>query len=274
MLLFSCFVADAQKSSSPGKWIQLFNKKDLHNWTIKIKDHSLNENFGNTFRVEGGVMKVRYDKYKSFDEQFGHIFYDRKFSAYLLIMEYRFVGDQAIAGPGWAIRNSGAMLHCPSPKTMFLHQDFPLSLEMQLLGGNGKDKRTTGNLCTPGTNVVLDGKLYTPHCINSTSKTYHGDQWVWAEALVLRDSVIKHIVEGDTVLVYEKPQFDGRDEWVKKANYKDGEPIKEGYISLQAESHPVEFRNVALFNLEPYMNDRKKLENILLKLQQRKKLAH
>lgn len=268
-LFFFCFHMTslfAQKG-----WIQLFNGKDLNDWSIKIKDHPLDDNYGNTFRVENGVMKVSYDQYNNeFKEQFGHIYYKRKFTAYLLYIEYRFTGDQIKDGPGWAFRNSGAMLHCQAPESIALDQDFPISLEMQLLGGNGKDERTTANLCTPGTNVILDNKFFTPHCVNSSSKTYHGDQWVRAEALVLGDSIIKHIVEKDTVLVYEKPQYDGRDKWVQKAGLKDGALISEGYISLQSESHPVEFRRVELFDLSAYMNDAKKLEDVLLKLQRRK----
>jgi len=269
-LLLVSLITSAQNEASPGKWLKLFNGKDLKDWEVKIKDHPLNENYGNTFRVENGVMKVSYDQYDSFKQQFGHIYYKQKFTAYLLVVEYRFTGEQAKGGPDWAYRNSGAMLHCQSPESIYLDQDFPISLEEQLLGGNGKDDRPTANLCTPGTNVVLKGKLFTPHCINSTSKTYHGDQWVHVEALVLMDSVIKHIVGRDTVLEYEKPQYDGRDQWVKKAGFKDGQLIKEGYISLQSESHPCEFRKVELFNLEPYLNDPKRLQAILHTLEIRK----
>lgn len=250
--------------------IQMFNGKDLKDWAIKIKDHSLNENYGNTFRVENGLMKVSYDQYDDFKEQYGHIFYKKKFSAYLLVVEYRFTGEQVKNGPGWAYRNSGAMLHCQSPETMELNQDFPISMEEQLLGGNGKDERSTVNLCTPGTNVVLDNKLYTQHCVNSRSKTYHGDQWVHIEALVLGDSIVKHIADRDTVLVYTKPQYDGRDKWVKQMGYKDGDPIREGYISLQSESHPCEFRKVEIYDLSSYMNNPEKLQMVIAKLQNRK----
>lgn len=270
-LVLVSLITSAQSESSSGKWQKLFNGKDLRDWKIKIKNHPLNENYGNTFRVENGVMKVSYDQYDSFKQQFGHIYYKQKFTAYLLVVEYRFTGEQVKGGPDWAYRNSGAMLHCQSPESIFLDQDFPISLEEQLLGGNGKDDRPTANLCTPGTNVVLKGKLFTPHCINSTSKTYHGDQWVHVEALVLMDSVIKHIVGTDTVLEYGKPQYDGNDQWVKKAGLKDGQLIKEGYISLQSESHPCEFRKVELFNLEPYINDPKRLKGILHSLEIRKK---
>ena len=261
----------AQKKNKPGRWIKLFDGKSLRGWTVKIKDHPVNDNFGNTFRVENGVMKVSYDQYEDkFKEQFGHIFYKKQFSAYLLVVEYRFVGDQIKDGPGWAIRNSGIMLHGQSPESMALDQDFPISLEAQLLGGNGKDERSTNNLCTPGTNVVMKGKLFTPHCVNSTSKTYHGDQWVRAEVLVLGDSIFKHIVQGDTVVVYEKPQYDGRDKWVRQAGLQDGATISKGTISLQSESHPVEFRKVELYNLEKYMNKPDQLQNILFHLSKRK----
>jgi hypothetical protein len=269
ILFFVSLIAAAQKGSSKLKWLKLFNGKDMKDWKVKIKDHPLNENFGNTFRVGNGMLKVSYDQYDAFNEQYGHIFYNKKFTAYLLVIEYRFVGEQVKGGPGWAVRNSGAMLHCQSPESMLVDQDFPISIEDQLLGGNGKDQRATANLCTPGTNVFLKDTLFTPHCINSTSATYHGDQWVHTEALVLGDSIIKHIVDRDTVMVYEKPQYDGKDKWVKKAGLKEGQLIKEGYISLQGESHPVEFRKVELFNLQPYIKKPRKLKMILQKLQQR-----
>ncbi|MBG9378269.1 DUF1080 domain-containing protein [Panacibacter sp. DH6] len=260
------FTATAQKG-----WIQLFNGKDLNDWVIKIKDHPLNENYGNTFRVENGVLKVSYDQYNNeFKEQFGHIYYNKAFSDYLLVVEYRFTGEQIKDGPGWAIRNSGAMLHCQDPKTIATDQDFPISLEMQFLGGNGKDERSTCNLCTPGTNVILNGKFFTPHCVTSVSHTYHGDQWVKVSALVLGDSVIKHIVGKDTVITYEKPQYDGKDKWVQQAGFKDGDLVGGGFIALQSESHPVEFRMVKLFDLSPYVNDADKLNKILKELQQRK----
>jgi hypothetical protein len=252
------------------QWIQLFNGRDLKDWNVKITGHDLNDNYANTFRVEHGLLMVRYNQYSNFNEQYGHLFYKKPFSAYLLAVEYRFTGYQAPGGPGWAFRNSGAMLHSQDPATMGKDQDFPISIEVQLLGGNGKDPRTTANLCTPGTNVVMNGKLITDHCIGSTSKTYHGDQWVRVEVLVLRDSVIKHIVDGDTVLTYEKPQIGGGsvnnyDPAVKQ----DGKPLTEGYISLQSESHPVDFRRVEVFDLEPYMNDPAQLNKILQQLRQR-----
>ncbi len=248
--------AAAQKNGPDEKaWIQLFNGRDLKEWTPKFARHDRGVNLNDTFRVEDGLLKVRYDKWTSFGGEFGHLFYREPFSYYLLAAEYRFVGEQvAGAGPklSWAIRNNGLMLHTPDPKTMLKDQDFPISIEVQLLGGlsNGKP-RTTANLCTPGTNVVMDGKLHTPHCTNSTSKTYDGDVWVRVEVLVHGDEVIRHIVDGQTVLEYTKPQIGGGAvSPVDPAVKVDGTPLTRGYIALQAETAPTDFRKVELLNLE------------------------
>lgn len=242
----------AQKKNDPDKkeWQQLFNGKDLKDWHVKITGYDLDDNFGKTFRVENGVMKVGYEKYDKFNDRFGHIFYKDKFSYYIIAVEYRFIGNQTPGGADWATRNSGIMIHCQGPKTMGKNQDFPISIEVQLLGGLGKGPRPTANLCTPGTNVEMNGKLFTPHCINSKSKTYDGDQWVRVEAEVHGDEVVKHLVEGQVVLSYEKPQIGGGNVSGFDPKVKiDGKLLTEGFISLQSESHPVEFRKVELLNL-------------------------
>ena len=255
--LFAPEIVLAQKSNDPDKkeWIKLFNGRDLTGWDVKIAGYDLNDNFGDTFRVENGVMKVGYEKYDKFNNRFGHIFYKDKFSYYLIAVEYRFVGDQAPGGAGWATRNSGIMVHCQSAKSMGKNQDFPISIEVQLLGGLGKGERTTANLCTPGTNVVINGKLFTTHCLNSTSKTYDGDQWVRVEVEVLGDTSVRHMIDGKTVLEYQQPQIGGGNvAGFDPAVKKDGTLLSEGYISLQSESHPIEFRKVELLNLAGCMD--------------------
>lgn len=235
-----------------GEWIQLFNGKDLEGWTPKIRYHELGDNYANTFRVEDGLLKVGYEGYDEFNETFGHLFYKDEFSHYRIRVEYRFVGDQCKGGPGWAIRNSGIMVHGERPDQMSKDQDFPVSIEIQLLGGDGEHDRTTLNLCTPGTNVFKDGKLFLPHCTSSTSETYHGPQWVTAEAEVRGDKIIKHIVDGKVVLQYTKPHLDERDAHAKElAEQKGTIMLTGGTISLQSESHPVHFRKVELMVLEP-----------------------
>ena len=242
--------ANAKDSESKNKWIQLFNGKDLDNWVVKIRHHELGENFNDTFRVEDNLLKVSYDKYDDFSETFGHIIYKKPFSNYLIRVEYRFVGKQVRNGPNWAFRNSGIMLHGQKPETMQKDQRFPVSIEVQLLGGSGSGKRTTANLCTPGTNVVMDGNLLTRHCTNSRSKTYHGDQWVTVEVEVRGGKTIKHKLNGKVVLEYTDPQLDPRDADAKRLIKNDKLIIDRGYISLQSESHPVEFRKVELLPLE------------------------
>ncbi|WP_312190987.1 DUF1080 domain-containing protein [Sphingobacterium sp.] len=264
LLSTSVFATSQDKKPKP---IQLFNGKDLKNWTPKIRNHKVGDNYKNTFRVEDGLLKVRYDGYDDFNFQYGHLFYHKEFSAYLLRVTYRFVGEQVNGGEGWAWRNSGAMLHGQDPKTMGVDQDFPISIEGQLLGGNGKDERTTSNLCTPGTNVVIDNKLFTPHCVSSKSKTYAGDQWVTADFLVLGDSLVQHIIEDKVVLQYTKPQIGGGNVTdYDPAVKKDGQLLKKGTISLQSESHPIDFKKVELYDLEPYMKDPNKLKKIIAEL--------
>ena len=167
----------------------------------------------------------------------------------------------------WNNRNSGVMLHSQSAHSLGKDQHFPVSIEIQFLGGLGDGERTTANVCTPGTTLEMDGKINGQHCINSTSKTYHGDQWVTVEALVLGDSIIQHLINGEVVLEYQKPQIDeifvdkGRYDWEQAFvpqpddwRKKKGTLLDGGYIALQAESHPIHFRKVELLNLEGCMD--------------------
>ncbi|MBA4850576.1 DUF1080 domain-containing protein [Emticicia sp. BO119] len=264
-----CFVAQAQKNNpKKEEWQQLFNGKDLKNWDIKIAGQELNDNYKNTFRVKDGILQIAYDEYDEFDGKFGHLYYNQPFSYYKLRFTYRFVGNQTKGGASWNVRNSGVMLHSQSAASLSKGQDFPVSLELQLLGGLGKGERHTANLCTPGTQVYMNGRLNTQHCIDSWSKTYDGDQWVTVEALVLGDSVIQHLIDNQVVFAFEKPQIGGgfvskdygfkeahiddeaAQEWLKK----DSTPLGEGYIALQAESHPIEFSKIELLNLKDYVD--------------------
>jgi hypothetical protein len=251
LLLSSTFLSCSKKNGEKEEWISLFNGRDLTGWQIKFTGHELNDNYKNTFRVEDGILKASYDEYEIFDEKFGHIYTDKKFSNYILRLEYRFTGEQVPGGPDWGIRNNGIMFHSQSAESMRIDQEFPVSIETQLLAGNGIDERTTGNVCTPGTNVVINGELVTEHCIESTSETYHGDQWVTAEVEVHGSGKIIHRINGDVVFEYEKPQLDPEDEDAKKMIDAGADLLlSEGHIALQAESHNTEFRKIELLELE------------------------
>lgn len=251
VILISGCKAKMPQASNKDSWISLFNGKDLDDWFVKIHHHDVGVNYGNTFRVEDGVIKVSYDQYGDFNDQFGHLYYKVPFSYYHLIMEYRFTGELHRGAPDYTLRNSGVMFHSQDPRTMPKEQDWPISIEMQFLGGLGDGKpRPTGNMCSPGTKVVYKGKLAEDHCINSTSKTYDGDQWVKAELIVLGDSLITHVINGDTVLQYSKPQIGGGVVNPYDPSMKaDGKLLKEGFIALQSEGQPIEFRNIKLRKL-------------------------
>lgn len=242
----------AEVGPGPDDWIDLFNGRDLSGWTVKIAGHEVGDNYARTFRVEDGVLEVRYDGYDDFGGRFGHLYHDRPFSHYRLAFEYRFVGELHPGAPDYARLNSGVMFHSQDPRTMPVDQDWPISVELQLLAGLGDGQpRPTGNMCSPGTTVVYRGERTEAHCIESTSGTYPPGRWVRAELVVLGDSLVTHIIEGDTVLQYTRPAIgggvvSGYDPAVKV----DGTPLTGGLIALQSEGQPVDFRNVRLLNLQ------------------------
>ena len=238
-------------------WISLFDGETFDGWIPNFNHHETGVNWGNTFRIEEGIIQVRFDEYgEDYNDQFGHLYYHQPFSHFRLRLEYRFVGEMHPTAPSYVLRNSGVMFHSQDPYTMPVDQDWPISVEMQFLGGLGDgEPRPTGNMCSPGTEIVYNGTMYPGHCLSSTSETYDGDQWVRAELIVLGDSLVTHIVEGDTVLQYTHPQIGGGvannyDPAIKE----DGKRLTEGFIALQAEGQPVDFRNIELLNLAGCMD--------------------
>lgn len=248
ILVFVFVCSFSNHSTEKNDWVELFNGKDIKDWMVKINHHEVGDNFGNTFRVEDGIIKVRYDQYKDFDNQFGHLYYKTPYSYYHLLVEYRITGEFFKSAPAYAIRNSGVMVHSQDPRTMRKDQDWPISVEMQFLAGLDDGlPRPTGNMCSPGTDVVFKGRIDPRHCIESSSKTYKLDEWVTAEAIVMGDSLITHIVNGDTVLQYSHPQIGGGVvNNFDPAQKTDGKLLKSGFIALQAEGQPVDFRRVAI----------------------------
>ncbi len=236
--------------SDEPQWIRLFNGENLDGWVIKIKGSQLHDNTLNTFRVEQGMLRIDYSHYERFDRQFGHIYYKTPFSHYILQLEYRFNGEQVTGGPKWAYRNNGVMFHAQPPETVELNQDFPISIETQLLGGNGLDARSTGNICTPDTHVVVNDRLKLKHITKSNSSTFHGDQWVQLELEVHGDHKVIHRINGKEVLRYTNPQYDTANKrqlsYLEKVKHL---PLASGYIALQAESHNTDFRHIRLKKL-------------------------
>ena len=238
------------QENNPSEWQSLFDGKTLDGWEPKIRGRKLGENFKNTFRVKDGAITVAYDEYESFNHRYGHLFYTKKaFKNYHLKLDYRFIGDQAPGGQGWATKNSGVMLHSEDPSTMLVQQRFPVSVEGQFLGGLNAGSRPTANMCSPGTEVDINSKMAQNHCVYSNSKTYHDETWVSVEFIVYSDSLIHHIVEKETVMTYTNIRIGGGYLFPRYKG-KIGTPLKEGYIALQSESHPIEFKNIMIKELD------------------------
>lgn len=237
------------------EWIYLFNGENLEGWDYKLAGYELNEDPFNTLRVEDGLLRVSYDEYERWGGELGHFFYHEPFSHYHIVVEYRFIGDQPADGPDWGFRNNGIMMHSQSAESMTLEQLLPISFEMQLLGGDGVNERPNGNLYLPGTQVILDGELTDQDYYASGSRTFHGDDWVRAEAIVLGDSLIQHILDGEVVMEYSKPRMGGSGPDFYDPDVKEyGKPLTSGYIAFQMETHPTDFRTIKLLPLKGCMD--------------------
>lgn len=257
LFLLIGFVAFGQQSTTNEAWIKLFNESDIDDWIVKIHHHETGINYGETFRVEDGMIKARYDQYEGeFNDQFGHLYYKQPYSYFRLRMKYRFVGELHPGAPTYTLLNSGVMFHSQDPRTMPKEQNWPISVEMQFLAGLGDGKpRPTGNMCSPGTEVVYEGRIYPGHCINSSSETYEKDKWVSAELIVMGDSLMIHMINGDTVLQYSQPQIGGGVVEGYDPKFKpDGKLLTEGFIALQSEGQPIDFKDIWLLNLEGCMD--------------------
>ena len=251
LLLASSVAATAADASANRAWIPLFNGKNLDGWTVKITGHPLGVNYADTFRVEDGIIKVAYDKYPKFDKQFGHLYSNVAYSRYILRMEYRFEGRMMPDAPNYVNLNSGVMVHSQSPQSMPLDQAFPASIEFQFLADEGKGPRATGNMCSPGTHIEMDGKLITQHIVRSKAPTFSADEWVKVEVEVRGHDEIIHRVNGVEVLRYQHPQLDPKDPWAAAAiQAGSARLISFGHIALQAEGQGVWFRNIELMSLE------------------------
>lgn len=248
LLLGACNAGQKQEKTS-GEWVSIFNGKDLDGWIPKVAGAPAGVNTLNVFRVENGLLKVAYDQYDKFNNRYGHLFYKEKLSRYKLRVEYRFVGELLPDAESFCYRNSGVMIHSQSPESMGTNQYWPVSLETQLLGSTDSLQQRTANLCTPGTTICWKGKMTEEHIIPSTSKYYYGDQWVTVEIIVDGAKSISHVIEGDTVLTVSKPQIGG---FLLPENYPIpvGAIIDSGYISLQGEGQPIDFRKIELMKLD------------------------
>lgn len=253
VIAFACKPATKESSvekpavPTTPEWNQIFDGKSLDGWTFKINKHPLGENFGNTFRVEDGILKIRYDEYgDDFDKRFGAIYYDKEMSNYRFKAEYRFVGETAPGAPEWGFRDSGVQFHSQSPQSVKIDQPFPVCLEYNLHGGDGENERPVGAICANGMNITVNGAKNESYCTPAAkAKTFHGDQWVTLE-IDVKDGQIKHFVNGEEILAYSNPVLNADHDLGKTLIKNDVTKVNSGYISLQSNSHPIDFRKIEL----------------------------
>lgn len=250
LFIFACSTQKNTIGNNKSQWVSLFNGKDLQGWQPKFAGSPLGENFGNTFRVQDGILSVRYDQYDSFRNKFGALYLKEKYTNYRLKVEYRFVGETTPGAPVWGFRDGGIQYHGQDPASMALDQQFPVCLEYNLHGGNGKEDRPVGEICTPGTKVAIGGKNNSSFCTPATIKrTFHGDQWVTAE-IEVRGDTIRHFVNGEEILQYTNPRYDATHAVGKTMITAGNDKLRSGYISLQSNSHPMDFRKIEIMKYE------------------------
>lgn len=235
-----------EQSSEEIQWESLFNGEDLTGWTMKIFGYEAGENFGNTFRVEEGILQVRYDQYDQFDNRFGALYFNREFKNFRLRVEYRFLGETAPGAPEWGFRDSGIQYHGQGPGMLAIDQPFPICLEYNLHGGNGQDDRPVGQICANGIKIWIDGEDNSSYCTPpAVERTFHGDQWVTAE-IESKDGVFRHFVNGEEILQFSNPRFDITNDIARTMMVDGDSTVLKGFISLQSNSHPIDFRKIEI----------------------------
>lgn len=248
VLLFPAILNHSPVQKAPAKkWVTLFNGKNLNGWKPKFAGYEPGDNYNNTFRVANGILSTRYDKYDSFSNKFGALYFDKKFTNYRLKVEYRFIGETwTKGGPSWGYKDGGIQYHCQSPYTMAKDQQFPVCLEYNLHGGNGKEERPTGEICVPGITVEINGKRNESFCtLPTVKKTFTGEEWITAEVEV-RDGKVTHYLNGEEILHFENPRYDPKHAVAKTLIVNNDDAVRSGYISLQSNSHPMDFRKIEI----------------------------
>ena len=238
-----------------GPWRPLFDGKTLDGWTPKVAKHPAGENYRQTFVVDHGAIRVSYAGYEKLDGQFGHLFYKTPFKAYRLRLTYRFLTEGGLADtPVWARSNSGIMFASQSPESMTVDQSFPVSVEFQLLGKEGDAPRPTGAVCTPGITITIDGAKVKEHCTPpADSPTVPNGTWVQAELEVRPNGEVFQKVNGVVVHHYADVTLDPDDTVASGAKpyilAHGAQRVTEGYIALQSEGHPIEFKDIEIQEL-------------------------
>ncbi|ESQ93353.1 hypothetical protein ABAC460_01210 [Asticcacaulis sp. AC460] len=253
ILMSLMLIAPVAASAAEAPWEPIFDGKTLDGWTPNLVGQKVGDDPLKTYVVEDGNLRVSYAHYDNrFAGQYGHIFWKEPLKAFRLRFEYRIYGDPLPDIKVWEVSNSGVMFHAQTPQTMRRDQGFPVSLEFQILGVPRPQQEPSGNLCTPGTTIVIDGKRDLRHCILSSSPLLPVGQWERGEIEVLSNGEITHFINGEAVLRYSAPELDPADKDAAVLIAAAGGAVKleQGYIALQAEGQPIEFRKIEVQRLD------------------------
>ncbi len=271
-------------------WIQMLRKGDtkLSDWTPKIQGHAAGENPYNSFSYgetsDGQPRLIVTDTVSNTSSYgYGHLFYKTAYSDYIVRAKYHFPTKESFAGGAgsWTIQNNGLMLHCQSAASMDKGQDYPKSIENQLIGywsyGDGSPPNTTtSNLCLVNTSVNYHGQWYSDgtghHCTqskfhslaydssttpakgaNSTNATWPGkDIWEYA---------MDRVIDSTSMTFYMRSRPDTAWDSVLGVtqirlgltNTSSGPgsttALGSGYISIQMEGTSTEFASIEVLNL-------------------------
>jgi hypothetical protein len=234
-----------------GQWLSLFNGHDLNGWTPKIAGRDAGENYRDTFTVENGLLKVSYRRYDRFDDHFGSLFYNTPFSHYWVRAEYRFTGKAAAGAPGWTYKNSGIQLHSQPVASMRKDQQFPVSVEFDLVGGWIVGSRPTGDVCHYGTRILLGGAPVPVLCSKLSDITIRDDQWVTVLAEVDGGKRVTQAVNGAVMVEYTDLTLDDANADAQRLLAAGAaKALTSGLISIQSNGYPIEFRRIEVLPLD------------------------
>lgn len=226
-------------------WVNLFNGKDLTGWVPLIHKHKVGENVYDTFRADSvnKVIKVLYDKYPNleFGGRCGNLYYNRRLTNYRIKVTYRFQEPLVKNPVGWSKNNSGLMIFGIDPATVTGDPEFPPLIEIQLLGSPsqpGGGGTTSPNYCEPGGMTM---QQHTGGCGNNgTGKTPNpAAQWTTVEADVHvtgQTKIYQHPDTTNAVLTMSGPRYQNA-------------AVTGGYIALQSEGQPIEYKDILLKEL-------------------------
>ena len=241
----------AHLDAPAGHWIRIFDGQDLNGWIPKVAGAEAGENYRNTFRVAGNVLRVSYEDYDTFGDHFGSLYYNKRLSRYWLKLQYRFVGEKVQGAPGWAYKNSGIQLHSQAPETLARDQRFPVSVEFDLVGGRFVGSRPTGDVCHNGTSVTINGVPLTEQCSKVSDVTVRDESWVSVLAKVDGATVVQQAINGNLIVEYSNLKLDERDPDARRLiTAGAGLALDSGFISLQSNGAPIEFRDIEILPID------------------------